>query len=143
MPIHKNLKYKPSTFGFFLFNQAFNGILCLKPNPFSGKWSIPKGRKADGDKDEYETAARELFEEAGINIKKEKVLHAQVLGTFPYACAEGKSLWATFLVINNKDIKVFLNKENTKFEWMPFEAATKKLHEAQVRALFAIKHKEF
>lgn len=135
----KTLCLKPTTFGIFLFNQAFNGFLCLRPNYSAGnKWSIPKGRPNEKE-EPFDTAKREMFEETGILYSDLYVLEEEFIGEYTYASSTAKRLAAWFIRIDNPSITVKLDQENKEFGWFPFNKAERILHEAQVRALYAIK----
>lgn len=77
------------TCGVFVSNPDGNILICHVTNSDQNTWSIPKGRP-DSSKEEPEvTAARELFEETGLQIPTEKLFK---MGTAVYK--SGRKLFA-------------------------------------------------
>jgi len=104
-------------------------ILLLKP---SGKldqsWSIPKGELDKGE-DPLDAAARELKEEAGIIVDKNKLSY---LGENKYKSGKKKIHAYFFNAKNLGNIIPKLNFENKDYLWAELNDAKTKVHEAQV-----------
>lgn len=89
-------------------------------------WDLPKGHIEKGE-NIFQTAVREVFEETGLNdLKFVKGFKETIKYFFKW---EGNNIlkFVTFLLAEteNKDIKI--SEEHLGFDWLPFEAAVKKL----------------
>lgn len=62
------------TCGIFIFNPDNTVLICHVTNSDSNTWSIPKGRPDSLNELSIDTAIRELYEETGLEIDKEKLI---------------------------------------------------------------------
>ncbi len=88
-------------------------ILLVKPNKFreeAEKWSIPKGKVSKGE-NIMDTAIRELEEETGINIPKEKIKTSERIKIYYKKSNKIKELTAFVIRLNKKDLDVDINKK--------------------------------
>ena len=58
----------------------------------TGKWDIPAGKPKDEKEASYETAIRETFEEAGLEVKPQKLLATFEGDLYLYHCTLTSSL---------------------------------------------------
>jgi len=93
----------------------------------SGHFDLPKGHVEDRDKDEHETAARELKEETGIS-EIEFVDGFRELVHYKYQKDGKPSLkQVVFFLAKTKAENVKISFEHQDFCWLPYDEALKKL----------------
>ena len=114
-----------------------NNVLILLPSgrDLNKKWSVPKGKNEIGE-DIIDAAVRELKEEAGIAVDKNKLVP---LGTKVYL-NKRKKINLFLAKMNELDDSYIpnMNWEHEKYLWLPPENAAELVHEAQVEFLMKL-----
>ncbi len=103
-------------------NGAENEYLLVfnKKAGANGHWGFPKGHR-EGTENEYETAAREVFEEIGISV----VFCGNTKATTTYSPREGITKDAVYFLAtpkNNTNIKLQYS-EIAEYRWCKFVEA--------------------
>lgn len=136
------------TCGVFIINSD-KKILLTHPTGFNNNyWSIPKGL-SDINETHIDAAIREVYEETGLILDKNKVFK---LGPLIKYNKKNKYL-CSFYTISSKDIsdyKIYCNsmvyKNNVSFPendmhcWATYEQALKMLHYTQIKPLMFLKY---
>lgn len=89
-------------------------LVLNKKNKEKGHWGFPKGHK-EGSENEYETAAREIYEETGIEV----VFYGNARAVSSYSPKEGVAKDAVyFLATPKNNAKITLqDSEIADFRW--------------------------
>ena len=137
---------KKSTFGIFLYSIKTGKLLICKASGNYGGWSIPKGMAEEGESP-TETAARELWEETGIDVNSLKI--SLIVELDPVMYKTRKKILKSFLYIIEDDLIDFDFKcislvdgkypEISDYKLVELENAEKVLHEAQTSKIAEIK----
>ncbi|MEJ7760256.1 MAG: CoA pyrophosphatase [Gemmatimonadaceae bacterium] len=89
-------------------------------DPWSGQIAFPGGREEPGDESLYDTAARETFEETGIDLRA----NGELLGTLddlhPLTVRLPAVIVRPFVVLVADITEVRHNREVAKSFWVPF-----------------------
>jgi len=135
-------KYRPSVFVVtFSFVKGGLNYLILKRKLHWVGWEFPKGGIENGETF-FDAVKREMKEETGIEINKEKIKKFNIRGKFNYAKEYsdrpgfiGQKYTLFSVEVKKQKIK-FDKKEHTDFKWVNFEEAEKKLtHKDQKKCL--------
>ncbi len=121
------LNFDEKSCGIVLFREENNKKLFLLLHYPAGHWDLPKGHVEKFDKDEWQTARRELKEETGISeIKFIKDFREPV--SYKYNKKGSPShKQVIFFLAETEEKKVKVSFEHKDFVWLPYEEALKKL----------------
>jgi 8-oxo-dGTP pyrophosphatase MutT (NUDIX family) len=127
------------TCGIYLYStRAKKFLVCHATNSPWNTWSIPKGLKEEGE-DAFTAAARELYEETGVELKKLRVLKKHTLPPVNYR--KQKKILESFLIITDAELENcnFICISHTeksipevdRWKWIAPDMITSLLHESQ------------
>jgi len=100
----------------------------------AGHWDFAKGKKEPGENN-YQTAMRELQEEAGITATLLDGFEESFEYIFNNYDGNLAKKTVYFFVGKAEDSYVTLSCEHTEFAWLPYDAALKKLTHANAKEL--------
>jgi dihydroneopterin triphosphate diphosphatase len=119
---------KPHFIAVYLVDAAMQNkplILLLKRAKgtyFEGIWQMVTGKVDHQNESILKTAAREVFEETGLNIT---MLYSVDVSTFYNRHSDEVSFSANFLTFVSNDSKITLSsREHEEFKWVSFEEAS-------------------
>ena len=122
------------TIGIILFKRDVKKIKYLLLRHHKNYWNFPKGRPDPRDKNELDTAFREVWEETGIvkeQIKLVKNFKAGYVYSFksPYSDELGNKVTkrAIFFLGQVSGEKIKISDEHVGFGWFSYDKALKKL----------------
>lgn len=115
--------------GFVLYQKSPELLFLLLKHPNQGEWEFPKGHQENSET-YYETAKRELLEEANINADKDIAVAKEnkQLKSFTYEYkAPSGSLRKMVLFVGLCNKNPTISSEHRGFAWFRFEEAKKVL----------------
>jgi 8-oxo-dGTP pyrophosphatase MutT (NUDIX family) len=90
------------TAGIFLMNSKGEILICHPTGANHKTWSIPKGLVEPLDRNEFETAKRELYEETNIDLDDLKILKSYRL-ELQYYNKQKKTLIPFFVLVDDRN----------------------------------------
>lgn len=118
---------------FYIDKTESNSVIkYLVLNAHSGYWDFPKGKIEDNE-ELIDTAKRELFEEAGIEVEIIPGFQEQITYMFRDKDKELVSKKVVYFLGKAKSHQVTISFEHIDFKWLSFEETLKQLtfHNAQ------------
>jgi dihydroneopterin triphosphate diphosphatase len=114
----------------YVYKKSKNGIKylllkrSLKKEPYPGIWQIVTGKMEIGE-EAYNAALREVKEETGL--MQIKCFVAPKINQF-YTPHNDKIYLIPVFVVKVNNERVVLSEEHTKYKWLNFKNAYKKIH---------------
>ena len=115
--------------GFVLYKKSPEILFLLLKHPNDGEWDFPKGHQEKSET-YYETAKRELFEEAKINADKDIIIEKkkEKIKSFAYEYkSPSGSLRKIVLFVGFCKKNPIVSSEHRGFAWVKYEEAKKML----------------